>query len=396
MPKNRALFPDEFQLTGTLSDSGIGALEVAVNNLSSVSKSTAMRQANAIRVGGQTAIKNQNRGMPTLNSLLSIRSVGKYVVPRSEPTGTLGYFLGGHGDTSLPTITAAQRRVDRFTFSTNTIASLGNLLGQAYPFAIANTVSGYSVAANFNKFTFQSESMTPIGLALFPVRGGGSSLKNPNRGYFCSGSGGGTNYANVDRFSFVGEVCVAIATTVQIRGTGTGVGNRFNGYLIGGEISNSATSTIEKFQYATESKVDISAAISQLKGQFATWTPGNAFAAYPMGGRGHGRFPDPVNSAVRTFYSNTIDKFLFASETCAPLGTTLQYGTIALGSIGNPTRAVIAGGITHTDAYTTQTAGVLESTRIVDFTFTTEVNSILGAALSQGRYALAGFDNSSF
>jgi len=100
MAKNPALFPDTFILDGTVSDSGLGALEIAVNNLNVASKSGAMRQANAIRVSGLNSIKNQNSGMPTLNSLLPTRSVGKFTVLPSEPTGTVGYFISGWGDTS--------------------------------------------------------------------------------------------------------------------------------------------------------------------------------------------------------------------------------------------------------------------------------------------------------
>src|SRR4028119_1833918 len=124
MPKNPLLFPENFVLDGTVSDTGIGALEVAVNNLSVASKAAAMRQANAIRIGGLGSIKNQNRGRAILNSLLPTRSVGKFTALPSEPTGTVGYFVGGNGDANLGPVVDQRTRTDRFTFSTDTIVSL--------------------------------------------------------------------------------------------------------------------------------------------------------------------------------------------------------------------------------------------------------------------------------
>jgi hypothetical protein len=191
MPKNPLIFPNQFILDGTASDSGIGALEIAVNNLNIASKSGAMRQANAIRVSGLNSIKNQNRGMPILNSLLPTRSVGKFTVPPSEPSGTVGYFISGWGDTSKP-ITAQRLTTERFTFASDTIVNLGGKIEPHLHYAIAEKSYGYifagvSASNKVWRLTFQSETYASIGSVLFPNRYQGASLKSQSRGYICGG-----------------------------------------------------------------------------------------------------------------------------------------------------------------------------------------------------------------
>ncbi len=406
MPKNILLFPNNFILDSTATDSGIGVLEVAVNNLFVAAKASAMRQAHALGLNGRNAIKNQNRGLVTLNSLLSTRSVGKYTVPPSDPTGTVGYFLGGAGRQDLPTAIDAASRVERFSFATSIITSLGNIFNTNNAFGIANVSYGYIVKAfgsvfRWSRMTFQIETIAPLGLSLFPSRYYGASLKNQSRGYACGGSQSGTTYGDVDRFSFAGEVSTSIGALLQTRNASSGFGNRFNGYIAGGQNngSNTAnTANIERFAYASESKVNIVAALSSPgKSLLATWIPGSVNAAYLMGGQAYAQFPTGADPA-RFYSSNAIDKFVFVGETMSLLGTTLPHGNIYYGAVGNPTRSVMAGGMTHTDAYTVQSLAIrnIESTRVWDFTFLTEVNSILGVTLTQGRYALTGLDNSSF
>jgi len=390
MPKNPLIFPDEFILDGTVSDSGIGALEVAVNSLSIASKSGAMRQANAIRVGGLGSIRNQNSGMPTLHSLLPTRSIGKFTIVAAEPTGTLGYFLGGVRDNGVPTL-----RVDRFTFATNTTVNIGSVWLNWYAFCTGNSTQGYTVLnATFWRLVFASELIGQIGSTTFPERGLGASLKSQTKGYMCAGASGGTVYQNIDRFTFVGEVCVSIASLVQARVWGAGFGNRFNGYLAGGDANSNGTANIERFSYASETKTNITALLSRQKYQSSTWVPGTRTTAYLAGGLAFGRFPDPVNSNFVVHPTNSIDRFLFVGETCAPIGNTIQFGTYTFAATGNPVRTVMAGGITHSDTYPSQSATIINSTRVWGFTFTTETNEILGAVLSQGRYALNGLDNS--
>jgi hypothetical protein len=402
MPKNPLIFPNEFLLDGTASDSGIGALEIAVNNLNIASKSGAMRQANAIRVSGLNSIKNQNRGMPTLNSLLPTRSVGKFTVQPSEPTGTVGYFISGWGNTAAGNISNQRLRTDRFTFATDTIANLGNQIRPHFHFVCANTTSGYILTiVDVNtvwRLTFQTETYFQIGATLFPARYQGASLKNQSRGYACAGNTGGTVYGDVDRFTFAGEICVSIGSILQTRNGNSGFGNKFNGYIGGGlsnGINTSTTSNLEKFAYASESKTNIAASLSVARSGMSTWIPGSTLASYLMTGQAYGSFPTPGVSATRFYYSNVIDKFTFTGETCSPLGSTLTKGRCTHGAVGNATRCVIGGGITHSDAYNLQNASVLESNEITGFTFATETNAPLGSVLSVGRHYLSAVDNAS-
>ncbi|MEG3881052.1 hypothetical protein QT972_27175 [Microcoleus sp. herbarium7] len=403
MPKNTLLFPPSFVFDTIGAESGISGLQIAVNNLAVASKSGAMRQAHALGVGGRNSIKNQNKGMPTLNSLLPTRSVGKYTVASSIPTGTLGYFLSGWVDASDPNSALVATRVERFTFATNTITNLGSLLtaNMHGGGAIANPSYGYIAQFTYLwRMTFQSESISLLGQRLSFSRYMISNLKNKSRGYFCLGwsSFDGTIY-DIDRFSFSGEVCAGIGTVIQGRAWATGFGNNFNGYLCGGSLNGSIATmlanNIERFSYASESKVDISAILSSARNKGSSWTPGTSFASYLVGGDCNNRFPDPVNSAVRKFSSNKIDKFTFAGETVALLGVTLPNGRTLFESIGSPARSVLAGGTTHTDSYSTQNAYAL-TTQITDLTFATEVATILGATLSIARYYTVSLDNSSF
>lgn len=403
MPKNPLLFPDKFVLDGTVSDSGIGALEVAVNNLNIASKSGAMRQANAIRVSGLNSIKNQNRGMPTLNSLLPTRSVGKFTVPPSEPTGTVGYFISGWGDANND-IAQQRLRTDRFTFASDTITNLGAKIEPHLHYAIGNSSYGYifagaSASNKVWRLTFQTETYALLGAALFPNRYQGASLKNQTRGYLCAGSNGGTVYGEVDRFTFAGEVCVSIGSVLQTRTNSYGFGNRFNGYIGAGYangVTTSTTNNIEKFGYASESRTAIAAALSVSRAAACTWAPGSTLAAYLLSGQAYGSFPTSPTSPNRYFYTNVIDKFTFAGETCGGLGSTLAKGRATFGSVGNATRSIIGGGTTHTDAYTIQNTSTVEPNEMVAFTFATETNAALGCVLSIGRCYLAGVDNSTF
>ena len=402
MPKNPRLFPDNFLLDGSNSESGIGALEVAVNNLSVAAKFGAMRQANAIRIGGLGSIKNQNRGMPTLNSLLPTRSVGKYVTPPSEPSGTVGYFVGGLS--TIPSL-KAEARIDRFTFAASTNVSIGDAsAAPQYAFAFANKNFGYlALNALFFRLTFQSEVFSSIGAVLFPQRYIGASLRTASRGYACGGvqlGGSGTVYPNTDRFSFAGEVCVSISTAVQARNYSFGFGNKFNGYVGGGlntGVSTAVTSNIERFSYANETVANISSMLSAGgKSNAGFWTPGSSFAAYLISGNSYGRFPDPVNSAFRLYVNNKIEKFTYSGETMSVLGVTLSNGISGFSAVGNQTRVVVGGGSKPNDAYSTQNAGAAETNQLIGFTFTTESLEVLSATLSKARTGLNAVDNSTF
>lgn len=405
MPKNPLLFPDDFVLDGTVSDSGIGALEVAVNNLSVASKFGAMRQANAIRIGGLGSIKNQNRGMPTLNSLLPTRSVGKFTVVPSEPSGTVGYFIGGLGDPSNGRdTTPMQRRVDRFTFGTNTITSLGALIqGIHAHYTFGNPTYGYYCYApgnlkRFDRFTFQTETVAPIGSVLFPTRYQGASLKSQNRGYACAGisSGAGTIYGNMDRFSFAGEVCVSISAVLQTKVQPFGFGNRFNGYVGGGSSNimyTSISNNIERFSYATELNALLSAVLSVGRAGLSTWVPGSTLAAYLVSGYAYGQFPN-AGSTTRNYNSNTVDKFTYTGETCSTLGITVARGTRWYGAVGNATRCVMGGGWSYSDTYTAQNVSERELAEMRAINFSAETHEILGCVLSLGRDYTTGLDNS--
>lgn len=404
MPKNPLLFPENFVLDGTVSDSGIGALEVAVNNLSTASKFGAMRQANAIRIGGLGSIKNQNRGMPTLNSLLPTRSVGKFTVAPSEPSGTVGYFVGGFGDNSNGRDTnPMQKRIDRFTFATNTVASLGNHPNIHAHYSFANTVYGYSCYAPgtvrlFLRFTFQTETSSVLGSVLFPTRYQGASLKSQNRGYACAGisSGTGTIYGNVDRFSFVGEVCVSISAMLQAKIQPFGFGNKFNGYVAGGSSSNiglvGVSNNIERFSYASELNALISGVLNTGRGLMSSWIPGSGFAAYLVSGYAYGQFPNP-GSPNRGYMLNNIEKFTFTGETSSLLGTTLARGLRLYGAAGNAVRCVMGGGWSYTDAYETQAVSQRELTEMRAITYATETYELLGSVLSLGRDYVGALDN---
>ena len=403
MPKNTLLFPPSFVFDTIGAESGIGGLQIAVNNLAVASKSGAMRQAHTLGVGGRNSIKNQNKGMPTLNSLLPTRSVGKYTVAPSIPNGTVGLFTTGWGDTSHD-ITSQRLRTDRFTFATDTIVSLGarNPAPHLY-YGIANSTNGYLlIIVDSNqiwRLPFQTETLALLGGTLFPARYQGASLKNQSRGYACAGSNGGTVYGNVDRFTFAGEVCVSIGSLLQAKNANSGFGNKFNGYIAGGlnnGVSTLPTNNIDRFSYASESSVAISALLSVSRNSMATWIPGSTLATYMMSGSTYGSFPTPGVSPARTYSSNVIDKFTFTGETCAPLGSTLSKGSYTFGAVGNATRCVIGGGITHTDSYTIQSTYTVESNEMRGLTFVTETNAVLGCVLSVGRCYLAAVDNTSF
>jgi hypothetical protein len=404
MPKNTLLFPPNFVFDSIGAESGISGLQIAVNNLAVASKSGAMRQAHALGVSGRNSIKNQNKGMPTLNSLLPTRSVGKYTVAPSALSGTVGLFTNGWGDTSAGSISTQRLQTDRFTFVTDTIVSLGARNPAPHlHYGIANSVNGYLlIIVDSNqiwRLPFQTETLALLGGTLFPARYYGASLKNQSRGYACAGSNGGTVFGNVDRFTFVGEVCVSIASFLQTRNGCSGFGNRFNGYIAGGfanGVYTLPTNNTERFSYASESNVAISAFLSLSRAELTTWTPGSVLASYVMSGNAYGRFPDPNTSVVRLYYSNAIDKFTFTGETCAALGATLSKGSSNSGAVGNTTRCVIGGGQSHTDSITTQQTKTVQSNAMYAIEFATETSAVLGCVLSAGRLHLTGIDNSSF
>ena len=396
MPKNTLLFPPNFVFDTIGAESGISGLQITVNNLAVASKSGAMRQAHALGVGGRNSIKNQNKGMPTLNSLLPTRSVGKYTVAPSTPTGTRGYILSGYLNPAGTTeyYDMIQRR-DRFTFASDTMANIGNDagLGIHIGFQVANPENGYF--AWFNncwRFRFSTETTTLLGVFAFPSRYQGASLKTPSRGYFCDGN---NRLGSVDRFSFVGEVCVSIGSLLQGRNYLAGCGNKFNGYILGGDSNATRTSNIERFSYASESKVDILAALSVKKDMLAPWIPGSTGAAYLMGGYAIGPFPTG-GSAERAYFSNTVEKFTFTGETNTLLGSNLSNGISGYGAVGNASRAVITGGQTHADSYATQATTTIQVSRVAALTFATEVYVVLSCALSKERFIPVSLDNSSF
>lgn len=399
MPKNTLLFPPSFVFDTIGAESGISGLQIAVNNLAIASKSGAMRQAHALGVGGRNSIKNQNKGMPTLNSLLPTRSVGKYTVAPAEAVGTVGYLLGGY---SLTFGVEGVTIIDRLSLITNTVANLGGFIFLRYCFTFANKSFGYfGFLSDVYRLTFQSESFSRLGATLFPPRLAGASLRIPSRGYACSGTnneGGGQAFTNVDRFSFAGEVSASIGATVIARTQAIGFGNKFNGYLVGGianGIGQIPLTTIERFSYANEIASVISTTLSA-GGKYGGggWSPGSPLASYLMGMFAYGRFPDPVNSPPRGYRTKLIDKFTYTGETLAVLGTLMAYGNGVFAGVGNTTRTFIAGGYRHGDAYEVQASSQqVQTADIIALTFATETVATVGA-LSRSRYSLSAVDNS--
>ena len=399
MPKNTLLFPPSFVFDTVGAESGISGLQIAVNNLAVASKSGAMRQAHALGVGGRNSIKNQNKGMPTLNSLLPTRSVGKYTVAPAEPSGTVGYFLTGY-------LTIGGLRADttqdRFTFATNTLVNIGAFLYTSNCYSFANKTFGYfALISGFYRLTFQSELFATLGAILSPQRYVGASLRTSTRGYACGGmaGGGGTIFPNVDRFSFAGEVCVSIATLIQARNFSNGFGNKFNGYIAGGYnngVGTQNTTNVERFSYASETVAGISAVLSVGgKADFCTWSPSSLSSAYLFSGSSYGRFPDPVNSAFRSYANNKVEKLTYAGEVMSVLGTTLSNGLIGFGTIGNSLRTVIGGGRKPAEAYLLQTeSSYAEINQITALSFATDTVEVLATTLSKARVALTGLDNS--
>jgi len=187
----------------------------------------------------------------------------------------------------------------------------------------------------------------------------------PVAAYFAGGAGTGTSLVNsIQKFIFATDARVSVTATLSgVRAIAASFASSVAGYVAGGS-DGVAVSTVDKIALPAETRstlgTGLSANRSQCTGSFAS-----DVAGYVPGGR---------NGSI----VSTVEKFAFSNDARSTLGTGLSSARRNSQGFGSNVAGYVAGG--QLDTLTT--SGV---TTVDKFAFSNDARSTLGTGLNTAR-----------
>jgi hypothetical protein len=191
-------------------------------------------------------------------------------------SGVAGYWAGGNGN-------GREQRVDKITFSTDVVASLGNILdfGRDQGSGMANSgVAGYTHGSNGGsasnvviKFAFPSDTRSNITLS--GDRAATGAMANSGVAGYISGGfdGGGVNRGQVDKFTFPSDTRSTLGTGLSsVRRDFAGMANSgVAGYFGGGGTGflTGGITTVDKFTFPSDTRSTLGTGLSSARGNVA-------------------------------------------------------------------------------------------------------------------------------
>jgi hypothetical protein len=249
----------------------------------------------------------------TVPHLFALAACG--VVGGGPTPGVAGYVGGG-------TTGSNTNRIEKFTFSTETIATLGATLSSSRRLVAGfsdTNVAGYAAGgfttgrvATVDKLTYSSDTVATLGAGLPSSRYAAFGWGDPGvYGYTVSGITT-VNISDITRTLFSTDVMSACSTSWTVMREGHGASDvGVAGYGFGGYTS-SAQTVARKMGFASETQTNMGSALSQSRAT-PSCVANPAVAMYVMGG---------YNGA--TTYYDSVEKYALPSETRSTLGGTLS------------------------------------------------------------------------
>lgn len=380
MPSNPQIYPPDFPSTLPGIGTGPSPIDIVVSDLNETTRRTGVRRANERRILGYAAIANQNSRVSILNDLLPLLEVGTTVLAATFAgtkgmvagsgqlansgawtNKTTGSFIGkltyisqsyaqiganlsisrnglaGVGDNTKGYFCAGRNhlyqsinRIDRMVYSTESCAATASGLagpGRYRIGAVNSAVAGYITGGDndvsaynaISKLLFGTESSSTIAASLSQSRTGVAGASNTVNGFFAGGGVWGTSLVmsnRIERFGFTSEAVTVLAATLSVaRREATGRGNASAGYFFAGLGGSTIWDRIDKLTYSGETSASIAATLSVGRTTPAS-TPSSSDAYIHEG----------IFLAGSFFVSGRIDRFNYASESCAHLGRNSLYG----------------------------------------------------------------------
>ena len=391
MPANPRWYPTELPALAQ-SSSSTSALEASVRSLQNDARIAAIRQALGRRSSGVIAAAQQNTGSIVIGSLMPLVIDP---VTRSQPAtqtvasvGTAGYVVGSSQD-------ATARNTNRITFSTDAVASIGDvvtLLRRTRGSASSLTrgiLAGGSPTTNQNdgrteleEFIYSTETATVLPSTLSygafqgaqgDIPGGFASRRHA---FFVS-----KNYFLIDRYDFdlksISRMGVASRQVHHVSSVATpssGYSFADRAYGTGGQIL--------ELTFATESVRQLTSPLPEVSGE-GRQTLGNGDGRIYLFGCGANAGVGVANS-----YRYTV------STGAAAAVASLPSATVNAARVGNSTQGYLCGGTSgpwhYWNSYYFIGAGL---STVHKFVYGTEAISVNANALTSARSHPAGVSN---
>lgn len=305
----------------------------------------------------------------TANSVWEIRN--KNVAGIASMAKTKAYIAGGQDAAT------EYNRVDRFTFSSETITLL-NVVTNALNYVCldaqrnANSsskgyvISGRKTAAltptvDIQDFSFTSETSATLAATLSIGKSGTAGFSSAIKAYVAGGRNSGTFYNTVSALTFSGETTANLAAVLSENKNRCGaVFTASKAYVQGGNINGVYSNKYEGFTYSTEAMATLAATLGSARMDGASVM--STTKGYFLGGFNGG-------------FLTAISALTFATETDSTLSATIATGTFGGANGSSSTRGYLFGG---------DTGSATDAIRYINFSG--ETTSSLGAILSAGRF----------
>jgi hypothetical protein len=256
------------------------------------------------------------------------------------PSIPKGYTLGG------VVSAVAQSYADVYTFATDTIYNLSNIMASArYRLSACNSnleglaMGGFANVNQISGITFSSETATGIVATLSQPRAYTSALSSSVRGYACGGNVTGS-VTTVDGLVFSSHSAFTAANSLSTAKQRMAcLMSGINGYLTGG-YTNTNISTITKMIFASETFSDIGTLSENKNGA-------KGVSNTPVGGYTCGGF----NSGLSPSYRAIVEELLFSTENTSTLGAVLAVGRAHQATFTSTSSGYSAGGSTSSGSY---------------------------------------------
>jgi len=395
MPTNIRWYPNELPALAQ-SSSSTSALEASVRSLQNDARIAAIRQALGRRSSGVIAAAQQNTGVIVISSLMPLVIDP---VTRSQPAtqtvssvGTVGFVSGSSSE-------GTARSVDRVTFATDAVASLGDKFafarrqrGGASRLTTGLVAGGGTIADPDNgqeqieEFTYSTEAATTLPSVLpfrnFPYSGGFGGMRAPNgfasatQAYFAA-TGEPWGFTPICRIGFDTKTVSLLGVSVQVF-QGAAVGSP-SAALIFPDKRNYGNGGVFTFQYATET--------ASYDGSPQT-TSGDSRQALGNGGASVWLFGGPSAATATANY-----RFTVATRTFSQIGSNLPVAIVNAARVGNSTQGYLCGGtagpIQYWNSWFTNTG----LSPVYKFVYATETVSTNANSLTTTRSHPIGISN---
>jgi len=272
------------------------------------------------------------------------------------PPVSLGYFFGG----DIPGPSTASRDIYKIVYNTDTLSTLPSNLptsAASQSGVVQDTSNSYiggganasvtfdGVTNNIIKFQFSNETASDFPANLpGSSRGGIMGVSSQSNGYWCGGNNFPNYFTTVSRIQFSNTTISTLPNSLpQIQSNGAPLSTTSTGYLVEGQVQPPTYSpSILKLNYSNETfNTSIGTtpilAMQSFNGAFTDRSNGNGYF--------YGGFKGIPNVPGPSFYSNTVEKIVFSTDTMSLLPVTTPIGQRSAAGNFSDSAGYISGGL---------------------------------------------------